>query len=92
MKPSLSILDNSFRYIRADATSVADTWRRFGWRSRAERRREQRVELRHRRLLQSETDAFDCLSAADQQRVVAQYLEAFAAERPSDNARSRTRT
>jgi len=29
MKPS--ILDDSFRYVPAAATSVADTWRRFGW-------------------------------------------------------------
>lgn len=27
-----SILDESFRYVPAAATSVADTWRRFGWR------------------------------------------------------------
>jgi hypothetical protein len=35
MKPSLSILDNSFRYVPAMATSVSDTWMRFGWRPRA---------------------------------------------------------
>ena len=32
MRPSYSILDPSFRYVPAAATSVADTWRRFGWR------------------------------------------------------------
>ena len=32
MRPSYSILDPSFRYVSAVATSVAETWRRFGWR------------------------------------------------------------
>jgi len=32
VKPSISILDRSFRYVPSVATSVADTWRRFGWR------------------------------------------------------------
>jgi len=32
MKPSRSILDEAFHYVSAIATSVADTWRRFGWR------------------------------------------------------------
>ena len=32
MKPSLSLLDDSFRYVPAAATSVSMTWRRFGWR------------------------------------------------------------
>ncbi|HEV8210073.1 MAG TPA: hypothetical protein VGP77_08120 [Vicinamibacterales bacterium] len=31
MKPDRSILDASFRYVPAVSTSVADTWRRFGW-------------------------------------------------------------
>ena len=31
MKPVHSILDESFRYVPAVATSVTDTWRRFGW-------------------------------------------------------------
>jgi len=31
MRPTVSILDPSFRYIRSFATSVADTWRRAGW-------------------------------------------------------------
>ena len=31
MKPSKSILDPSFRYVPSVATSVANTWRRFGW-------------------------------------------------------------
>lgn len=36
MKPSISILDARFQYRSSIATSVADTWRRFGWRSKAE--------------------------------------------------------
>lgn len=32
MKPTRSILDGSFQYVPAVATSVAETWRRFGWR------------------------------------------------------------
>jgi hypothetical protein len=32
MKPSLSLLDVSFQYVPAMATSVSTTWRRFGWR------------------------------------------------------------
>ena len=31
MKPTQSILDHSFRYVPAVATSVMQTWRRFGW-------------------------------------------------------------
>ncbi len=32
MKPSKSILDESFTYVSSAATSVRETWRRFGWR------------------------------------------------------------
>ena len=39
MKPVHSILDESFRYVPAVATSVAETWRRFGWEPRTERER-----------------------------------------------------
>ena len=43
-KPTKSILDNSFRSVPAVATSVLQTWRRFGWQpttddERARRRR-----------------------------------------------------
>jgi hypothetical protein len=31
MRPSKSILDESFSYVPSTSTSVADTWRRFGW-------------------------------------------------------------
>jgi len=32
MKPIRSILDESFPYVPSAATSVAETWRRYGWR------------------------------------------------------------
>lgn len=32
-KPSKSILDRSFVYVPSAATSVEQTWRRFGWRA-----------------------------------------------------------
>ncbi len=35
-KPSKSILDRSFVYVPSTATSVDQTWRRFGWRPNAE--------------------------------------------------------
>jgi hypothetical protein len=31
MKPSKSILDESFSYVPSTTTSVAETWRRYGW-------------------------------------------------------------
>jgi len=42
MKPAHSILDDSFRYVPAIATSVAETWRRFGWRPMTEEERKRR--------------------------------------------------
>ena len=44
MKPVHSILDDSFRYVPAVATSVVETWRRFGWRppTEEERKRQRR--------------------------------------------------
>jgi hypothetical protein len=42
MKPSQSILDDSFRYVPAAATSVAETWRRFGWRPTTDEQRKAR--------------------------------------------------
>jgi hypothetical protein len=42
MKPSPTILDPSFRYVPAAATSVADTWRRFGWRPTSDEERKRR--------------------------------------------------
>jgi hypothetical protein len=39
MRPSYSILNPSFRYVPAAATSVAETWRRFGWRPTTDQER-----------------------------------------------------
>jgi hypothetical protein len=38
MRPAHSILDSSFCYVPAVATSVAATWQRFGWRPPSEER------------------------------------------------------
>jgi hypothetical protein len=42
MKPLRSILDPSFRYVPAVATSVAATWRRAGWRPTTDEERRAR--------------------------------------------------
>jgi len=42
MKPDRSILDPSFRYASAVSTSVAETWRRFGWRPATDEDRRRR--------------------------------------------------
>jgi len=42
MRPNYSILDPSFRYVPAFATSVAETWRRFGWRPTTDEERKSR--------------------------------------------------
>jgi len=42
MKPAHSILDESFRYVPALATSVRDTWRRHGWRPTTDEDRKRR--------------------------------------------------
>jgi hypothetical protein len=42
MRPSYPILDSSFRYVPAVATSVAETWRRFGWRPTTDEERKRR--------------------------------------------------
>ena len=46
MKPSLSLLDDSFRYVPAVATSVSMTWRRFGWRAPSDFERQPRLTAR----------------------------------------------
>jgi hypothetical protein len=46
MAPAKSILDGSFRYVPAAATSVAQTWRRFGWRPTTDDERKRRGQLR----------------------------------------------
>ena len=43
MKPAHSILDRTFRYVPAVATSVAETWRRFGWRPMTAEQRNERL-------------------------------------------------
>ena len=42
MRPARSILDASFRYVPAMATSVAATWRRFGWHPTSDKERRTR--------------------------------------------------
>jgi hypothetical protein len=42
MKPARSILDPAFRYVPSMATSVSETWRRFGWRPMSEEERRAR--------------------------------------------------
>jgi hypothetical protein len=47
MKPSKSILDESFTYVPSNTTAVDATWRRFGWRPLTEdERRKRRVFFR----------------------------------------------
>lgn len=41
MRPSRSILDHDFRYVPSVATSVAETWKRFGWRPTKKAKRKQ---------------------------------------------------
>lgn len=55
MRPSKSILDESFQYVPSTSTSVADTWRRFGWHpmteeERARQRRRPRTVVAERNL------------------------------------------
>jgi hypothetical protein len=45
---SLSILDAAFKYVPSHATSVAETWRRFGWHPAAvAERKQQRTQLQY---------------------------------------------
>jgi hypothetical protein len=46
MRTSYSILHPSFRYVPAVATSVAETWRRFGWRPTTDEERKRRRHTR----------------------------------------------
>lgn len=43
MKPWVSILDPLFEYVPSMATSVAGTWRRFGWRPTTSYERQRRL-------------------------------------------------
>src|SRR5262245_21640535 len=42
MRPARSILDRAFSYVPAVATSVVETWRRFGWRPTTDDERKRR--------------------------------------------------
>ena len=44
MKPNKSILDPSFAYTSAAATSVLATWRRFGWAPVSDQERTKKAE------------------------------------------------
>ena len=49
MKPSRSILDKHFQYVPASNTSVAETWRKHGWRPQEEMRRRLKAIRKSRR-------------------------------------------
>ncbi len=54
--PIRSILDDSFHYVPAAATDVADTWRRFGWRpttKEVQKKRRHRIAIETNRWLSS---------------------------------------
>lgn len=75
MKPSRSILDEAFHYVPSVATSVADTWRRFGW--RAEPRKDGRKPGRKpgaQLLRRNDAGAFCSLPDAEQRRALLDYL------------------
>ena len=42
MKPSKSILDESFAYVPSTTTDVGATWRRFGWQPTTDEERRRR--------------------------------------------------
>ena len=76
MKPSRSILDESFRYVPSAATSVADTWRRFGWRPTEELRNEI-AKRPSGPCVRYDADFFARLSDGEQRRAVLRYLMAL---------------
>ena len=49
MKPARSILDKRFQYVPASNTSVADTWRKHGWKPQDEVRRKLKPTQKTRR-------------------------------------------
>jgi hypothetical protein len=51
-----SILDGSFRYVPSKDTSVADTWRRFGWRPTTDADRQARRRLTARATVERRSD------------------------------------
>jgi hypothetical protein len=77
MKPSRSILDERFQYIPSVATSVADTWRRFGWRPEEELSRNEMAKRPSRPAVRYDADTFARLSDGEQRRAVLRYLMAL---------------
>jgi hypothetical protein len=73
MKPSRTILDERFQYIPSIATSVADTWRRFGWRPKEELSRNERANP----AVGYDADLFARLSDDEQRRALLRYLMAL---------------
>ncbi len=53
MRPDRSILHESFRYVPAATTSVAATWRRFGWRPTTDAERAARSRRRQVRVVET---------------------------------------
>jgi hypothetical protein len=64
--------------VPAVATSVADTWRRFGWQSEKRIDRTKRGQQAATDLVRGyDTDTFCSLPDAEQRRAVLRYLEAL---------------
>jgi hypothetical protein len=75
MKPYRSILDEAFHYVPSVATSVADTWRRFGWRPGTRKAGERRGQQAGPDLVRRyDTRAFCRLPDAEQRRALLDYL------------------
>jgi hypothetical protein len=77
MKPSRSILDESFQYVPSVATSVADTWRRFGWRSKKDLSCNEIAKRPSRPAVRYDADFFARLSDGEQRRALLRYLMAL---------------
>jgi hypothetical protein len=77
MKPSRSILDESFQYVPSVATSVADTWRRFGWRPKGELSCNEIAKWPRRPAVRYDVDFFARLSDEAQRRALLRYLMAL---------------
>jgi hypothetical protein len=77
MKPSRSILDESFQYVPSVATSVADTWRRFGWRPNEWLSCNEIAKPPGRPVVRYDVDFFARLCDGEQRRAVLRYLMAL---------------
>ena len=78
MKPPRSILAPAFHYVPSVATSIADTWRRFGWRPETrvagkQNHRQAGADLVRR----YDARAFCSLPEAEQRRILLEYLTAL---------------